>query len=121
MPVEPDAQQLVEVTAQAGAEGDGPVVMLNLNRYGDREAYGRYGAVALAVLERVGGRILWQAECKQTVIGDATDQYDEAIAVWYPSMAAFVALATDPEIIEARAIRAEALERAALICCSAPD
>jgi uncharacterized protein (DUF1330 family) len=120
MPVEPDAQQLSDIAALAGADGDGPVVMLNLNRYGDREAYGRYGEVALAVLERVGGRILWHADCKQTVIGDEADQYDEVIAVWYPSVAAFTALATDPEILKAREIRAAALERAALICCSAP-
>jgi uncharacterized protein (DUF1330 family) len=120
MAVEPDAQQLTEIAALAGADGDGPVVMLNLNRYLDREEYLRYGAVALAVLERVGGHILWQADCRQTVIGDDSDRYDEAIAVWYPSVAAFMALATDPEILEARKIRDVALERAALICCSAP-
>jgi uncharacterized protein (DUF1330 family) len=96
-------------------------VMLNLNRYRDREEYLRYGEVALAVLERVGGHILWQADCRQTVIGDDSDRYDEAIAVWYPSVAAFTALATDPEILEARKIRETALERAALICCTAPD
>jgi uncharacterized protein (DUF1330 family) len=121
MPVEPDAQQLADVVALAGADGDGPVVMLNLNRYRDRQAYERYGVVALEVLERVGGRILWQAEAKATVIGDDSDRYDEVIAVWYPSVGAFTALATDPEIVEARTIRAEALERAALICCSPGD
>jgi uncharacterized protein (DUF1330 family) len=120
MPVEPDAQQMAEIAALAGADGDGPVVMLNLNRYRDRSEYERYGAVALTVLERVGGRILWQADCRQTVIGDDSDRYDEAIAVWYPSVAAFTALATDPEILEARKIREVALQRAALICCSAP-
>jgi uncharacterized protein (DUF1330 family) len=120
MPVEPDEQQLAEIASLAGADGDGPVVMLNLNRYRDREAYLTYGAVALAVLERVGGHILWQADCTQTVIGDDSDRYDEAIAVWYPSVAAFTALATDPEILEARKIREAALERAALICCTAP-
>jgi uncharacterized protein (DUF1330 family) len=120
MPVEPDAQQLSDIAALAGADGDGPVVMLNLNRYRDREQYLRYGEVALAVLERVGGHILWQADCRQTVIGDDSDRYDEAIAVWYPSVAAFTALATDPEILEARKIREVALERAALICCEAP-
>ena len=119
MPVEPDAQQLADIAALAGADGDGPVVMLNLNRYRDREEYLRYGEVALAVLGRVGGHILWQADCRQTVIGDDSDRYDEAIAVWYPSVAAFTALATDPEILEARKIREAALERAALICCSA--
>ena len=120
MPVEPNAQQMAEIAGLAGADGDGPVVMLNLNRYRDRSEYERYGAVALGVLERVGGRILWQADCRQTVIGDDSDRYDEAIAVWYPSVAAFTALATDPEVLEARKIREVALERAALICCSAP-
>jgi uncharacterized protein (DUF1330 family) len=120
MAVEPDAQQLADIAALAGADGDGPVVMLNLNRYRDREEYFRYGAVALAVLERVGGHILWQGDCRQTVIGDDSDRYDEAIAVWYPSVAAFTALATDPDVLEARKIREAALERAALICCTAP-
>lgn len=118
MAVEPDAQQMADIAALAGVDGDGPVVMLNLNRYSDREAYLRYGAVALAVLDRVGGRIMWQADCRQTVIGDAGNQFDEVIAVWYPSVAAFIGLATDPEIVEAREIREGALEAAALICCA---
>lgn len=109
--------------------------MLNLNRYRERaeyegevpggassdvsghEAYMRYGAVARAVLARLGGGILWQAESKRTVIGDETDLYDEVIAVWYPSLAAFVALATDPEILAARPHRVAGLQRAALVCC----
>jgi uncharacterized protein (DUF1330 family) len=117
MPVEPDERQFAEIAAVAGGDTDGPVVMLNLNRYRDREAYMRYGVVAAAVLERVGGRILWHTDARLTVIGDDTDRYDEVIAVWYPSMAAFSALATDPEILEARAHRLDGLERAALICC----
>ena len=44
--------------------------------------------------------------------------YDEVIAVWYPSLAAFLELVTDPAILSARADRAAALERATLICCS---
>ena len=121
MAVEPDARQLAEVAAVAGGADDGPVVMLNLNRYRDREAYLRYGVVALAVLERVGGRILWQTESQRTVIGDDSDRYDEVIAVWYPSMAAFASLVGDPDILEARAHRVEGLERAALICCDPAD
>ena len=111
MAVEPDEGQLAEVAAVAGGADDGPVVMLNLNRYRDREAYLRYGAVALAVLERVGGRILWHTDARLTLIGDDSDRYDEAIAVWYPSVAAFMALATAPEILEARKIRAAGLSR----------
>ncbi|MEA2331131.1 MAG: hypothetical protein QOH58_1269 [Thermoleophilaceae bacterium] len=117
MAVEPDAEQFAELAALAGGDADGPVVMLNLNRYRDRDAYARYGAVAIEVLARVGGRILWQAEAKLTVIGDESDRYDEVIAVWYPDLAAFTALATDPEILAARADRLAGLERAALICC----
>jgi uncharacterized protein (DUF1330 family) len=137
MAIEPSEEQFREIAAVAGTDADGPKVMLNLNRYRSRaayegaapggasidvsghEAYLRYGAVASAVLERVGGRILWFARSERTAIGDDSDRYDEVIAVWYPSLAAFVALATDPELLAARAHRVAALERAALICCDA--
>jgi uncharacterized protein (DUF1330 family) len=135
MPIEPDEQQFAEIAGIAGSPEDGPVVMLNLNRYRERaqydgevpdgleghvsghDAYLRYGAVALAVLSRVGGAILWQADAKLIAVGDETDRYDEVVAVWYPSLAAFVKLATDPEILAARAHRTAGLERAALIAC----
>lgn len=117
MPIEPDEQQMAEIAARAGGAEDGAVVMLNLNRYRDRDAYERYGEVAMAVLERVGGRILWHAQAHQTVIGDESDRYDEVIAVWYPSRAAFVELASSPEVLAALADRRVGLERAALICC----
>ena len=119
MSVEPGAEQFAELEALAGAEGDGPVVMLNLNRYRDRDAYLRYGVVAAGVLDRVGGRILWHSDAKLTVIGEQRD--DEVIAVWYPSLAAFKELATDPELLAAREHRLEGLEGAELICCVAGD
>jgi uncharacterized protein (DUF1330 family) len=115
MAVEPDAEQFAAVAAVAGGDRGGPVVIVKLNP--NREAYMRYGEVASAVLERVGGRILWYTEAKSTVIGDDSDSYDEVIAVWYPNLAAFTALATAPEVLEAREHRLAGLERAALICC----
>src|SRR3954452_20187226 len=105
MAVEPDEEQFARVAKLAAGEPDGPVVMLNLNRYRDREAYMRYGVVAAAVLERVGGGILWHTEGKLTGIGEDVEGYDEVIAVWYPSLSAFGALANDPEILEVRADR----------------
>ena len=36
MAVEPNQQQLAEVIGLAGGESDGPLVMLNLNRYRER-------------------------------------------------------------------------------------
>jgi hypothetical protein len=121
MPIEPDQDQMREIAARAGGPDDGPVVMLNLNRYRERGAYERYGAVALQVLQRVGGRIMWHAQANETVIGDDSDLYDEVIAVWYPSRAAFVELATSDEVLAARGDRVEGLERAAIICCEPGD
>src|SRR3954454_3406487 len=100
MPIEPDEQQLAAVAARAGADDDGPLVMLNLNRYvpGGHEAYLRYGEVAARVLERVGGSFLCYTTTPETVIGDDGDRYDEIIAVWYPSWTAFHAPVSDPEL-----------------------
>ena len=119
MAVEPDAQQFAELDAIAGGAEDRPIVMLNLNRYRDREAYARYGAVAAAVLERLGGAVLWHAGVNGVVVGN--DTYDDVIAVWYPSAAAFLALATDPEILAAREDRLAGLKKAALLRCDAAE
>jgi len=134
--IEPDEQQLAEVARRAAQEGDGTVVMLNLNRYRDRavyeedvpggldpdvsghEAYMRYGAVATQVIERVGGSIDWYTTSEGSVIGDDADRYDEIVAARYPSYAAFLQLVFDPELLAAAAHRRAALERAAVICCA---
>lgn len=135
MPTNPSREQLAELQAIAGTESDGPLVMLNLNRYreraayaGDppgggspdvsgREAYARYGITALEVLTRVGGEIVWHAAATMTVVGDESDRYDEVIAARYPSAQAFLELALDPEVGVALAHRDAALERAAILRC----
>ena len=119
MAVEPTPEQLAEMQAIADGPGDGPLVMLNLNRYRDPAAYGRYGEVAQRVLERVGGRVLWHASIAGTVIGEGEERFDDVIAVWYPSAAAFLQLVADPETLGARADRLEGLERAAILRCEA--
>ncbi len=135
MPSSPTPEQLQEVTAVAGSDADGPLVMLNLNRYRDRahyesappggespdvsgrEAYERYAGKAIEVLARQGGEVLWATEATMTVVGDESDRWHEVIAVRYPSMEAFLGLALDPEIGTALAHREAGLERAALIRC----
>ena len=140
MAILPSEDQFSELAAIAGSDADGPKVMLNLNRYRDRaryedavpdgldpdvsgrDAYLRYGVVATRVLSRLGGRVLWEAESKRTVVGEDGDRYDEVLAVWYPSLAAFIQLATDPELLAAHPHRAAGLERAVLLCCeSGPE
>jgi uncharacterized protein (DUF1330 family) len=132
-PVNPTAEQLHAVTALAADPSDGPVVMLNLNKYRERaayaaappggedpdvsghEAYSRYGAVALTTLLGVGGQIIWHAQATLTVIGDGSDEWDEVIAVQYPSTQAFVDLATDATLTVALAHRDAGLERACIV------
>ena len=121
MAVEPDSAQLAEIAVRARSAGDGPVVMLNLNCYRDRDEYMRYAEVALQVLERVGGRLQWHSDAQLTVIGDRRDRYDEVIAVWYPNLAAFTTFITHPDIVAARDHRLAGLDHAALICCSAGE
>ena len=135
MPVNPSGEQLDALTALAGTDADGPLVMLNLNRYRDRaayeeeppgggahdvsghEAYTRYGMTALKVLARVGGEIVWARQATMTVVGDESDRCDEVIAVRYPSAQAFLDLALDPELTAALPHRDAGLERAAIIRC----
>ena len=135
MPINPTSSQLEAVASIAGTDADGPLVMLNLNRYRERatyaaeppgggapevsgrEAYERYGLTALEVLTRLGGEVLWHAPATMTVVGDEDDRWDEVIAVRYPSAQAFLDLAMDPEIGIALAHREAAVERAALVWC----
>ena len=140
MAIDPDSSQLEAIAAAANGPDDGPIVMLNMNRYreraayegevpggadpdvGGREAYARYGQVAMAMLGRLGARILWHAGAEMTVIGEPDERYDEVIAVWYPSHAAFLELTVDPEVVPALAHRTAGLERATIICCeSGPE
>ena len=117
-PIDPTDAQIQEVLHDGG---EGPVVMVNLNRYRDRDAYlQEYGVVALGAIESVGGRILWQSEVEHVVIGDDGDQYDEIIAVWYPSRSAFLGLMQFPGYLEAAERRKATREHPTLLAISPP-
>ncbi len=134
-PISPTVDQIKAAAAVATGDGDGPIVMLNLNRYRDRaayagpppgggspdvsgrEAYARYSAVALPTLLRVGGQVLWHAQATLTVVGDASDEWHEVIAVQYPSTQAFLDLATDATLGVALAHREAGLARASIVRC----
>jgi len=134
MPNAPHAEPTDDQLAAVGAHRpDGPIVALNLNRYratatyppgaanptvSGREAYLRYGAVALQAIAHVGGRILWATEARDVAIGCSHDTFDEVVAVWYPSRAAFLSLRDFPGYQEAFDVhRHAAVEHATLLLC----
>ncbi len=126
--IEPSEATLARLGSRAG---DGPFVALNLNRYraraeyppgtpdadvSGREAYLRYGMIAFQAILGVGGRILWAAEAEEVAIGCEHDRYDEVVAVWYPSRAAFLRLEEYPGYREAFEVhRRASIEHASLL------
>ncbi len=131
-PIEPTDEQLAAIAAYTP---DGPFVALNLNRYRERaaypadyadgdvsgqEAYVRYGIIALQAIHSVGGKIVWASEGEQVAVGRGDELFDEVVAVWYPSRAAFLRLEQYPGYREAFELhRRASLERAVLLFCQA--
>lgn len=138
-PVEPTDAQLERFAATL--PDDGPVVMVNLNRYRERaaypadsavddpdvsgrDAYGRYGEVALRAMGEVGARLVWGAPAPDAgpLIGsDDTDRWDEVLCIWYPSRAAFLQMIEIDWYADSFVHRNAALERAAVFPVAAGD
>jgi len=131
--VTPTPRQL-QTMIESGPEG--PIVMVNLLKYrskaaygadrpeakenlSGREAYQRYGAVAVQVLDEIGARILWMGQQKLVFIGGAEQQWDDVVCVRYPSRMAFLEMIARHDYLAATYHREAGLERTALLCCSA--
>ena len=128
----PEPEQVAAYAGPIGDGTDGPVVMLNLNKYRERAAYadgrdtggrsGRevyldYGVVATQALAAVGARILWATDATTPLIGCEHDAYDEVLAIWYPSRASFIELTNYPGYQDALVHREAALAWSSLIPC----
>jgi hypothetical protein len=115
---------------------DGPIVMVNLLKYRERaaypdgkpeakenlsgrEAYRRYGAVAIRMLTDAGGSIVWGGAQSLVFIGGREQDWDEVICVRYPSRQAFLGMISREEYLAGTYHRDAGLERTALLCCSA--
>ena len=89
-----------QLAAQAAADDGTPVVMLNLVAYrGDagRDEYLQYSRGFIPLLKGCGGTILWAGDVTGVALGDdATDDWDYAVLVQYPSRAAFVEVMSSP-------------------------
>lgn len=97
---------------------DGPIVMVNLLKYRDREAYLRYGAVAMKCVAARGGSIAWMGRQALVAIGGPENEWDDIVCVRYPSRAKFLDMISDPEYLAATPHRDAGLERTALLCCT---
>ena len=109
------------VTRIAQSADDGPVFMLNLNKYRDEAGfpdgtlYRDYMSILDRLLLEVGGRILWRTAVLGHVVG--TQAVDEAIGIWYPSHQSFLNLMSAPSSGENMRLRSLAVEQADLHRC----
>ena len=113
--------ELAVFKSLAGSNEDGPVLMLNLNRYGpeagypDGAVYREYMTVLDQLVAEVGGRILWRTNIQGTLVG--TQHIHEALGIWYPSHQAFLDIMTAPSAARNMELRTKAVEHADLHRC----
>jgi uncharacterized protein (DUF1330 family) len=125
----------IQTMAEKGPEGS--MVMVNLLKYRakaaytpdhaeakenltGRDAYQRYGMVALQQVMKRGGSVVWAGPQKFVMmIGDDANDWDEVVCVRYPSRDAFLNMTQDPDYLAAHYHREAGLERTVLLCCGA--
>ena len=116
--ITPNDDQIREFAA---APDDGPVVMLNLLKFKQADAYGRYGDAAIKMVEERGGRLLWRGRADQVLVGDDSQDWDAVALVEYPSRRVFLEMTTSPEYAEVHQHREQGLERTVLLACTSAD
>jgi uncharacterized protein (DUF1330 family) len=120
-PLRRNEYEAERIRAIADSGDDGPVLMLNLNRYAseagfpDGDLYRRYMSVLDALLQRVGGRILWRTPVHGQATGE--QELDEVLAAWYPSHRAFLDLPDAPGADENYRLRKQCVEYAVIHRC----
>jgi uncharacterized protein (DUF1330 family) len=110
---------------------EGRVVMINLLRYRERaeyeagldeepcsgqDAYARYGAAVVPLIEKHGGRAVWLGQVCATLIAPEGEDWDTAALIEYPSREAFLAMVASPEYQKVEHHRSAALCDSRLIC-----
>jgi len=109
------------VTEISRSDRDGPVLMLNLNKYSTEAQYPLgalykdYMSVLDRLLTEVGGTVVWRTTVLGQVVGH--QDIDEALGIWYPSHQAFLDLMSAPSSADNMRLRALAVEHADLHRC----
>lgn len=94
---------------------EGPVTMLNLLAFkpeGGRERYLEYGTAVLPLLERAGGKVLFQGPASPPLLGDHS--WDLVLLVEYPTRQAFLEMIQSPDYQAITHLRTEALKKGEL-------
>jgi uncharacterized protein (DUF1330 family) len=82
------------------------------------EAYARYGATMREFIETRGARIIWSGRVDSMLIGESDADFQMIALVEYPSRAAFIEIASSPEVAEFGKDRASGLEGQWLIAAT---
>jgi uncharacterized protein (DUF1330 family) len=109
-----------------------PIVMLNLLKFRTRaqysdgrktdltgeQAYDIYIEEMRKIVERGGGKFLFDSTVKYLTIGEVEGLWDRAALVQYPSAAEFLKITSSPEAAAIRTHRSAGLEGQLLVCVS---
>jgi hypothetical protein len=118
-----DLDELARIKSIASSTNDGPVLMLNLNRYlpeagfPDGTLYKAFLVIITKVVNEVGGKILWRTTVRGHIIGN--QEVHEALGIWYPTHQAFLDLMSLPDFDENMRLRSIVIEEASQLCCDA--
>jgi ketosteroid isomerase-like protein len=116
----PDELAKIEQLVEAGE--DRPVLMLNMNSYRpeaaypDGDLYRAYVSGLEALVESLGGAILWRLPALGQPVGEPVPT-DEVLAIWYPSHRAYLDLPAAPGGEENYRLRSLCVERAVIQRC----
>jgi uncharacterized protein (DUF1330 family) len=105
------------IDAMRERSGDGPLVMLNLLKFkpgGEQRYLEGYASVAVPMIQRLGGRVLYAGRLAERAHDDDAPEWDTLILVEYPNRQTFIDMVSDPVYRAAHAHRADAVERALL-------
>ena len=112
LPEVPSEQGFADLTSRAD---EGPVTMLNLLAFkpdGGRERYLEYGEAVLPLLEKAGGKVVFQGEAAPVVLGG--ESWDLVLLVEYPTRGAFLNMIQSPDYQAIAHLRTEALAKGEL-------
>lgn len=105
------------IEAMSKRAADGPLVMLNLLKFkpgGEQRYLEGYSSVAVPMINRLGGRILYAGHLAERAHDDDAPDWDMLVLVEYPNRQAFIDMVNDPAYRAAHVHRSEAVERALL-------